>query len=373
MTRLVLDFSVIASGGSRSYAIGFLAALAEVGLPPGIACSVLLPQADQLLETVGVGLASRGINLHSVASGKAGTWSGRVRGQLLLPATTRFRRPSCVFVPREAAPFLLRSPFVILAHNRKVWHNPGSQPIAELIRWQLLNVTGRAGVRRASLVLVPSAAFAVSLPASPEKVRVVHHGCDLQPVRQLRAGPPTNQNPLRVLALGTLSPHKRLDRVIGRVAALRRLGVPTQIELWGPTPDPIEALRLRRLARTKLGEDPLRGPIDPANRADLLQRADVLAVGSTFESFGMTIVEALRTSTLVWAPSCALIQELCGSTAITFNEDGNDEDAAAMLVTALQNHSELVASGVERSMDFTWATCVGRTLKHLVAVSEPEL
>lgn len=368
MIRMLLDFSVVAPGGSRSYTIGFLKALGTVGAPAGAECMVLLPTDDGELASVAAELLQGGIRVQWVRSSGPGTWIGRLCSQMVLPLQALRYRPHCVFVPREVAPLLLRRPFVILARNRNVWERQGSS-IMERVRWLLRNCTGRAAAYRADRILAPSYAFARSLPVEPKKVRVVPHGCDLAAFEAPPRVGPTDGAPLRIIALGTVSRHKRFDRVVERVCALRESGVPAMVALWGPTPDTDEAQCLRVLGEQLLGEDPLRGAIDREQRAAVFHQADVLAVGSSFESFGMTIVEAQRTSTVVWGPESDLMRELCGDSAVTFAENSDPQAAADALVDALPDLPLLAAAGIKNAAAFTWKRCVTLTMDHIVAIA----
>lgn len=363
--RLLLDFSSVAQGGARSYALGFLGALAALGPPESAHLTVLVPHGAPEFESLVQALVERPIDVHSVTSGQPGTWGGRARSQLVMSWSYR-RSVDQIYIPRETAPLLLSGRFSVLARSRHVWSRPRGARLPTTARWILRHMTGRAAVRRAEVVLVPSATFGADLPVPITKRRVVHHGCDLPVDRHVRVGPPTPGRPLKIVSLGAVTPHKRLDRVIASVAALRRLGTPVHLELWGHTPDGAETRRLREAARVTLDEDPIRGTLASSDRTAMLHKADVLALGSSFESFGMAMIEAQRTSTVVWAPRCALVDELCGSNAVTFQE-GDTEEAAQAIKVSIPSLTDLAAAGVERSLEFTWQRCVRETLMHLGA------
>ena len=368
MSRFLLDFSLIEAGGSRSFTHGFLAALAEATLPSDSEFTVLIPEGDASFTSINERLRAHGVHVQPVPLVKVGTWRGRLRSQVLVPRWARRLHADCVYVPREGAPLLLPRPFVILARNKWVWARPDEATGRKQFRLVLLGAVGRHTLRRAAVVQVPSAAFGHVLPIEVT-ISVVHHGCDLPVHTGVRRGLPTADNPLRVLALGTVHTYKRFDHVIASVAALRERGVPTALEVWGPTPNAAEQARLRALGLSLLGEDPLRGPIDYDRRGEVLNAADVLAVGSSFESFGMATIEALRTSTVVWAPRSPLIEELCGPDAVTFDETADPAEAAAALEAALPNLAVLAADGVQRSLAYTWEHCVDETLSALESVA----
>jgi len=130
----------------------------------------------------------------------------------------------------------------------------------------------------------------------------------------------------------------------------------------GRTVDPAEAIRLRALSLSELGEDCLGGELPVDQRGAALAASHVLAVGSSYECFQLPIVEAMRTSTLVWAPDSPMMTELGAGSSVTYRE-GDPVDAAQQLRLSLPEARKLTDIGRHRSMDFTWKACVDKTLE----------
>lgn len=355
-----MDFSVLAPGGSETYARGFLDAIARVG--SGVNLVVLLPKAPALTEQEGR-LREGGITVIRTGEAEAGTWRARARAQVRVPLWTLRLGASVVFVPREVVPILTPAPLILLAHNRIAWEGVGP---GESSRERILSSLNRAaaslGVRRAAAVIVTTDVMRASLPPiSCRSAFTVHQGCDLVPAVTKTGGRLAGGEALRLIAVGSLSPHKRFDVVVETAAELRRRGLDAHLEIWGPPGSPDRSHELIRLSEALLGVNPLRGGFDPDRRSAIYGGADLLMMGSSFESFGHAMVEAMRSSTVVVAPDSELVRELCGPAAITYRE-ADPQSAADAIEAALPDLALLARRSLDQSMTFTWDECAARTL-----------
>lgn len=356
---ILLDFSLIAPGGSATYARSFLMALSSRKDLADIV--VIVPhQSDELTGTVEA-LVAAGAHVHLVrwASG----WRAALQRQLLIPWYSVRYKARAVYCPREVAPLLTPVRTVVLANNLKVWSPAGWSSPSARARWLARTVLARLVVRRGARVLAVSSVMARALPARvAELVTIVHHGCDLDLVDHGRLDVGEVDGPLRVVALGTISRHKRFDTLIDAVAALGEQGQTAHLDIWGPVGDEACAHALRTQGRRLLGADPLRGGAPSERRQEVLRGADVLAMGSSLESFGFPLVEGMRTSCLVWVPESELVDELCGPAAVTYPE-GSAPAAAGALIAALSAAPERLAQGRARSRVYTWESTVESTLR----------
>lgn len=369
----LLDFSLVAPGGSRTYAAGFLNALARRGSNDG-RFMVLLPAAPHELVDEEDKLRRAGIEVQRIGSTRpAGTWASRIAGQLALPFVVARRRPLVTFVPREAGPILLSGRRVLLARNVLRWQRADRRrrPLPTQIRAAMTDRVASHGIRRAARTIVPSSVIGEMLPAGTH-YEVIPYGVELDPA-PLNELPSLIRQPLRVVTLGALTRHKRIDVIMDAVAALAARNVDVLLDLWGPVLQDDEVDRLRHHADQVLGRRcTFRGPVDPAARSEVLRSADVLALGSGTESFGFPMIEAMRSGTLVLAPDAPITREVCGPVALYF-EPGDSDDAADRLTELLyQGAGEITArraAGVERSLGFTWDRCVDETLAVLEVVA----
>ncbi len=373
--HILLDFSVVAPGGSLTYATGFLRPLPGIWrseYAPQSELSVVLPGDRNLLADEEELLRVTGIDVYRVSAHSPGSWRGRIASQLSVPLLASRLRATDLFVTRDIPPVLASRHLTILARNVLVWEKPTY--IHDRILFRAMRLAGRISIRRATGVIAVSATIACKLPPRAGQFRqIVFHGCDLPPLRTMdKIGTwLSGGTRLRFIGLGVITPHKRLDILIETVAMLRQRGVDSELEIWGSTHDEEELFRLRQLALARLGEDVLRGPVSLADRSTVLQRADILLMGSSIESFGLPMVEAMRSSTVVVAPRSQLVDEICGPCAITY-EEGSCRSAGDAILRALPRLSVLAAAGCQRSETvFTWPLCVRSTLNALLEGARP--
>lgn len=356
---ILLDFSLVAPGGAATYAVSFLRALADRSDLDDVV--VLMSDGSEMVEGFVVPLERSGATVRRCREGTG--WGSAMRRQVVVPYHVWACRAGAVFCPREAAPLLCPSRLVVLARNLKVWDRGGAITFSQRARGLARSVLARAAVRRASRVLAVSSALVAALPRNAHAV-VVHHGCDLDLVERSRLDDDSAPQQLRVVSLGVIGGHKRFDMVIDAVAALRDRGQPASLAIWGPVGDDVVAQALATHGVLTIGEDPLHGPADNERRQALLAEADVLAMGSSFESFGFPLVEAMRTSTLAWVPASELVDELCDGAAVTHRE-GSPEAAADALVAALPDAAQYLERGRIRAQAFTWDRTVDQTLQQV--------
>lgn len=374
----VLDFSLVAPGGSATHASGFLSALAASRA--GADLVVCLPGDQALLRSEEEGLTRAGVRCLRLGSKhRAGSWRSRISGQVALPLLSLRLRPSVVFIPREVGPLLPVGRSVLLAANVLRWGVPPTgedssasqrskaRALSELKSW-----VARRAASRASAVVVSSGAVADLVPHP--RVEVIPFGIDVPAVEVVR--PPEAGRSLRVVFLGSIARHKRIDVVIELVAELRsRHAVAATLDIWGGGNQAELRAELEELVSEQLGDaGALRGPLDPNLRGEVLSEADILAVGSGVESFGFPLLEAQKSGTLVVAPDSPIVREQCGERAVTYPEGDAIAGAASLADTlSLENPEQLSARlrrGVEHASSFTWRRCVDETLELLAEIAE---
>jgi glycosyltransferase involved in cell wall biosynthesis len=130
------------------------------------------------------------------------------------------------------------------------------------------------------------------LGVDPGQVEVSVQSADLAAFRDVARARSTSGSPVRVLAVGRLVPDKNLALLVEAFAACGFSAGEAELEVWGT--GPLEG-ELRALAQRLSVPVRFRGYAPPAELPAVYAGADVLALVSTYEPFGVTVREAAAT------------------------------------------------------------------------------
>lgn len=280
---------------------------------------------------------------------------GRLKGQaweqLELPAA---RGDRLLFSPCNTGPVTVRDQ-VVLIHDAQPWLQPEAYSPA-FRAWYRLMLPRLA--RRARVVLTISEYSRVQLeqfgivPAG--KAQVVPNGAD----HILRVDPDPDTLARHslipggyLLALGNLSPHKNLARLM-RAAAVRPAGQPPLIIAGGGNSrvfvdaglEPPPGVRL--LGRVSDGE--LRA---------LYTHATALVFPSLTEGFGLPPLEAMLCGCPTVVSRAGAIPEICGDASLYVDPTDESGWTRAMvdIETSPERRQSLIDVGRRRAAGFTWA------------------
>jgi glycosyltransferase involved in cell wall biosynthesis len=163
-----------------------------------------------------------------------------------------------------------------------------------------------------------------------------------------------------VLFVGALQPRKDPDTAI---EALSLLG-DGDLRLVFAGPDKGGRAKAERTAeRTGLANRiEFRGHVSREELASLYRGAACLVFPSRYEGFGLPVLEAMASGTPVVATTAGALPEVAGDAAILVDER-NPVAFAGGIERALADRERLVAAGLERAQQFSWAETARRTLK----------
>jgi glycosyltransferase involved in cell wall biosynthesis len=151
-----------------------------------------------------------------------------------------------------------------------------------------------------------------------------------------------------VLALGTESARKNLTLLDRLAAQLDEAGLDTVIAGSGRsylrTPAHAARTGARRL-----------GYVEEADLPALYAHAEVLAMPSFYEGFGLPCIEAMACGTPVVAADRAALPEACGGAALLADPEDEDAFAAALIRAAGPERERLTEAGRTRAAGLTWA------------------
>ena len=178
--------------------------------------------------------------------------------------------------------------------------------------------------------------------------------------------PSARGGPKTVLYVGRSDPYKNLPGLVAVFARLvREEGVDARLRIVGP-PDaryPEAAETARRLGVVDRVERA--GYLDDAGLVQAYRDADVLALLSRYEGFGLPVAEAMACGTPVVCSHAASLPEVAGNAARLVAPD-DVAGAAAALKAVLTDPAEaarLRAAGLAQAKKFSWRTAAESILR----------
>jgi glycosyltransferase involved in cell wall biosynthesis len=196
---------------------------------------------------------------------------------------------------------------------------------------------------------------------SADRIDVVLHGveADFFALDRSRTEP-------YVLCVSTLHPHKNLDRLIRAYARRKRDWRLTIAGMRGFFAEALDKL-VRELGVADSVE--LTGWIPREELIQLYSRAQAFVYPSTFEGFGMPVLEAMAAGIPVACSDIPPLREVAGDAALFFDPLSEDEIAGALdrITTDTGLRARLTEAGPERARGFTWERAARETLAALSA------
>jgi glycosyltransferase involved in cell wall biosynthesis len=256
---------------------------------------------------------------------------------------------------------------VVTLHDLTWWHQPdAATPLARRMFRLLTELCGRTADRVIAVSETAKADLVATAGIPAQKIDVAAHGVNPDPLAA-----PTPAAELRerlglpdgapvVLCVGQLARHKNIAALVRALPELpgARLVVPGRATEHR---DELEALARERGVRDRLV---LPGFVDDPDLEGLYALADCFALPSFLEGFGMPLLEAMRRGVPVACSNVSALPEVAGDAALLF-DPRDDASVAGALQRVLGDgalRERLVAAGLARAAEFTWARAAEATL-----------
>jgi glycosyltransferase involved in cell wall biosynthesis len=280
-------------------------------------------------------------------------------------ARDRLGDSDVVHAPSVAVPPRGRAPLVVTVHDAAPVLFPDTYPR----RGRRFHQLGfAAAAERADAIITPSAAAADEVadntPIPRERISVIHHGVDHAVAEDARVHAAALKYGLGgapyVLWVGTLEPRKDVGVLVDAFArVVANNDVPHRLVLVGPSGWLTERDGVARRA-APLGERVVfTGEVGAEMRSALYRGADVFALPSRHEGFGLPLLEAMAQGTAVLASDLPVMHEIAADSA-RFAPVGDADawaDALAALLGDTAARNELAAAGRARAQQFGWRRC----------------
>jgi len=248
-----------------------------------------------------------------------------------------------------------RAPTVILVHHvhREQWPVV-YDPARAKAGWFIESVVAPRAFRKSRYVAVSEATRRELITHGVDEVAitVVHNGTEPLP----DVGIEQDAQP-RILVLGRLVPHKRVEHAIAAAAALRQRHPGLTLAVVG---DGWWSQELRQEARDRGVEDIVEftGHVDDDEKARQVARAWVLALPSLKEGWGLVVMEAASRGVpaVAYAEAGGVNESIVhGETGILVNGDERDfVEAIDHIISDGDLRVRLGERARRRSLDFSW-------------------
>jgi glycosyltransferase involved in cell wall biosynthesis len=286
------------------------------------------------------------------------------------------RRPSVWLVRGHRGGIDVREPVVSIVHGTPWTTAPRFWEMVDRTSMEAFIASTESSLRRSSFVIVPSAyardALLSGYDFPPERVVAVHHGVDTRTFhpehdggRQLVSAALGRPAPY-LLFVSVTSPHKNLETLLLAVQRLARRGLPHALAVGGASaPSPNEPLG--RLSAAISDRVVWLGRLDDHALAALMAGADAFCLPSFFDSFGLTVLEALACGTPVLVSNRGALPEVVGDAAMVTAPTVDAVEAGLRLILEDQSTAaRLRAAGPARAKEMSWA----RTARGWLSVLE---
>jgi glycosyltransferase involved in cell wall biosynthesis len=307
----------------------------------------LLRELGPLAAEAGIRIAATTRRPDLVPAGvepvELGTRSQELRMALTLSRLLR-RLGAGLVHSQYALPLRAPCPGVVTVHDLSFARRP--ELMGRRNRLIFRTVVPRS-VRRAARVLTVSERTKRDLVElygiPPEKIVVTPNGVDpaFHPPRD------TVSQGGYLLAVGAI---QRRKNQLGALEAASAVGLP--LVVVGPAKDPALAEELGRCGAR------VEGYVATERLAELYRGAACLVQASSFEGFGLPLVEAMASGTPVVAIREPALEEVAGGAAVFVDE----AQLADGIREALARREELAAAGLQRARAFSWRKTAERTL-----------
>ncbi len=273
--------------------------------------------------------------------------------QTALPLAARRYKLDVLFNPGFTGPVIAPCPSVTVFHDLQHWRHPEYFRWFDLPFWRLL--LWASAHRSKGLIAVSEATRSDLKQCYGVDAEVIHHG-----VEPAFFEPADRRDPQRyILCVSTLHPHKNLDRLI------RAFDIPDMhlviAGLRGFYARELDSL----IAGLHLeGRVRLTGWVPRQELHELYRQAWAFVYPSTFEGFGMPVLEAMAAGLPVACSSIPPLREVGGDT-IGYFDPLSEEEIRQALRKLAQGSPNALPAAQARAREFTWERAAQKTLAYL--------
>jgi glycosyltransferase involved in cell wall biosynthesis len=286
--------------------------------------------------------------------------------QTQLPSEALRLRLDVMFNPGFTAPVFSPCPNVTVFHDLQHKRQPENFKWLDLPFWRMLLYAASHRSRRLVAVSEATRDDLIRYYRLPlEKIVVAPHGVDPVFFEIARRRRPR----LYFLAVSTLHPHKNLERLIQAFNTFHHSRPDFELIIAGMRGFHTEALEKLRAALGLEGAVRFTGWIPRPELYDLFAGAYGFFYPSTFEGFGLPVLEALAAAVPTACSDIRPLSEIVGDAALRFDplDCGAILDTMGRIVGDEALRARLSAEGPAQAAKFSWERAARITLEAIKA------
>ena len=342
-------------GGTEIYLRSLLAALAEIDT---VNRYVVFTNRETTADCV----PSAANFIHAPQKVRAASRPARILWeQTVLPLAVASRRLDVLLNPGFTSPIFCPCPTVTVFHDLQHKRHPEYFRWWDLPFWRFFLYSAAHVSTRLIAVSAATARDLCALYRLPEaRVAIVNQGVGRE-FFELQRRP---LDPPFVLCVSTLHPHKNLERLLAAFAEFHRERPEFRLVLAGMRGFHAEKLERARAALGLSEAAEFTGWIPRQRLLELYAGASGFIYPSTFEGFGIPVLEALAAGLPTACSQIEPLAGIAGEAALQF--DPTDTGAMAEALRRITGDSELRArlaeAGPRRAAEFSWTATARATL-----------
>ena len=288
--------------------------------------------------------------------------------------------PDVFFAPSTQVPLGVKCPIAVTVHDLAFFD------FGRHFTWETRTrsrLQARHAVRRADHILAVSESTRGELnrllKVSPDKVTVTQHGVSAayfatpneSVMDSLRARYALPEK--YILYVGRLQPRKNIERLIDAFALLRAAHqeLSQHLVIVGDKGWMYDEIFQRAQSSPFSEQIQFLGFVAEEHLPELMRGADVFALVSLWEGFGIPVIEAMACGTAVVTSNCSSLPEVVGDAAVTVDPYSVEDIAEGLTQVLTQEglREDLETRGRERARGFTWQETAERTLEVLLRLA----
>ncbi|XOU93930.1 MAG: glycosyltransferase family 4 protein [Candidatus Kerfeldbacteria bacterium] len=274
--------------------------------------------------------------------------------------------------PISSLPLTYTRKSIITVHDLAIYKNPSWFP-SQIISTKLLVPQS---LRKANKIIAVSNSTKKDLQeifnVSSKKIKVVHEGASIEKIsvknKKIDSLTRFKLGPKYILYIGTLMPRKNIVTLIRAYKKLLQAEPgysEYQLILAGAKAfgseaifDEIKALKLKKQVKYI-------GYVTHNQKMELIKKATCFTFPSSYEGFGLPVLEAMALGTPVITSNVSSLPEVAGKAAILVDPEKEMEIANALkkLLSNKKLQARLSKSGKKQAQNFTWENCAKDTIK----------